>query len=83
MKTGSYVSNILPSAADANKYFYLPALGYYGSGQLNLVGSNGQYWSSSASPLGSNYAYYLRFHSGNVDVGRNRRYGVFKVGGFE
>ena len=34
-------SYTLPSAADANKYFYLPALGYYYSGQLYYVGNGG------------------------------------------
>ena len=53
------VSQTLPSAADAGKYFYLPALGYYLSGKLNYVGINGRYWSSSASPWTSNNAYHL------------------------
>ena len=35
------VSETLPSAADAGNYFYLPALGYYASGQLYGVGDNG------------------------------------------
>ena len=64
----------LPSAADANKYFYLPALGYYVSGQLYNVGFGGYYWSSSAGPWGSYGAYDLFFSSGNVSVdgyGRN------------
>ena len=40
--TNSSINNSgLPSAADANKYFYLPALGYYYSGQLNNVGFSG------------------------------------------
>ena len=58
----------LPSAADANKYFYLPALGYYYSGQLYVVGSYGYYWSSSAYPWLSDHAYYLYFDSGTVNV---------------
>ena len=58
----------LPSAAEANKYFYLPALGYYSSGQLNNVGL-GYYWSSSASPWYSSKAYSLFFVSGTVSVG--------------
>ena len=65
----------LPSAADANKYFYLPALGYYYFGQLYFVGIHGYYWSSSANPWNSNTAYYLLFISGGVYVdgnGRNR-----------
>ena len=58
----------LPSAADANKYFYLPALGYYRSGQLYNVGNIGYYWSSSALPWNSDRAYGLSFYSGNVSV---------------
>ena len=78
------VSQTLPSAADANKYFYLPALGYYLSGKLNYVGINGRYWSSSASPWTSNNAYHLNFGSSSVRVydalGRN---GGYSVGGFK
>ena len=72
--TNSSINSGLPSAADANKYFYLPALGYYNSGQLNYVGGNGYYWSSSANPWYSYDAYYLYFDSGSVSVtsyGRN------------
>ena len=78
------VSQTLPSAADANNYFYLPALGAYVSGQLVLVGSNGFYWSSSASPLDSNHAYRLFFDSGAVHVhnGGDRTNGL-RVGGLE
>ena len=78
------VSQTLPSAADAGKYFYLPALGYYFSGQLRNVGDHGFYWSSSAYPGSSNYAYNLYFYSGNVSVGSygRRDYG-HRVGGFE
>ncbi|WP_455128061.1 hypothetical protein [Prevotella veroralis] len=79
------VSSTLPSAADANKYFYLPALGYYpSSGQLVSVGSYGYYWSSSANPWDSNLgAYGLHFGSGNVTVHYYYRYRGFRVGGFE
>ena len=70
------VSQTLPSAADAGNYFYLPALGYYYSGQLYYVGSNGWYWSSSATPWGGSYAYDLSFNSGSVYVNdRSRNYG--------
>ena len=77
------VSQALPDAADANNYFYLPALGYYYSGQLKGVGNMGWYWSSSAYPLHSGNAYYLSFGSGNVGVDFNHRYAGFRVGGFE
>ena len=61
-------SSILLSAADAGNYFYLPALGYYDSGQLNNVGNLGGYWSSSANPLNSGHAYYLQLYSGGVGI---------------
>ena len=73
-------SYTLPDAADANNYFYLPALGYYRSGQLNDVGYNGDYWSSSANPWNSNGAYSLYFYSGLVYVGNYyRRYYGFRA----
>ena len=72
--TNSSINNSgLPSAADASNYFYLPALGYYNSGQLNNVRSVGYYWSSSAHPSGSSYAYRLNFISGFVNVNSNGR----------
>ena len=78
------VSQTLPSAADANKYFYLPALGYYLSGKLNYVGINGRYWSSSASPWTSNNAYHLNFGRSSVMVvGSLGRNGGYSVGGFK
>ena len=67
--TNSSINSGVPSAADAKKYFYLPALGYYVySGQLNNVGNFGYYWSSSAYPLFSYLAYFLSFTSGGVKV---------------
>ncbi len=57
------VSNTLPSVAEANKYFYLPAMGYYDSGRLKNVCSDGNYWSSSAFPGGSGAAFVLSFNS--------------------
>jgi len=75
-------SYILPSAADANNYFYLPALGYYNTSQLANVVAHGYYWSSSAGP-GGNYACSLDFGGGNVRVGSTIRYFGLRVGGFE
>ena len=66
-------SYTLPDAADANNYFYLPALGYYFSGQLYSVGNYGYYWSSSAYPWGSGLAYILYFSSGYVGVSNGYR----------
>ena len=70
----------LPSAADANNYFYLPALGYYAYGQLYSIGSEGGYWTSSANSSGT---YRLRFDSGSVNVNLLGRYPGFRVGAFE
>ncbi len=78
--TNSSINNSgLPSAADANKYFYLPALGYYDSGQLGSVGGGGYYWSSSATPWYSDSAYYLCFLSGYVLVGDYNRGNGFRA----
>ena len=61
-----------PSAADANKYFYLPFLGRYTSGKLSNVGNYGRYWSSSADPTHST-AFYLRIGNGFVGIGNDSR----------
>ena len=76
-------SQTLPSAADANKYFYLPALGYYISGQLYNVGYYGYYWSSCANPWSSNHAYNLNFSSGNVSVNHYTRSFGFRAEAFQ
>ena len=76
-------SQTLPSAADANKYFYLPALGSYNFGQLHDAGNAGWYWSSSASSWDSSTASYLNFNSYVVLVSNNPRFYGFRVGGFE
>ena len=75
-------SQTLPSAADANKYFYLPALGYYLSGKLLELGNEGYYWSSSAYPWGS-YAFSLYFRKDHVIVYGYERYYGYRIGGFE
>ena len=77
------VSQTLPSAADANNYFYLPALGSYYSGQLNGVGGSCYYWSSSATFWSSVGAYDLYFYSGGVGVNFYTRTFGYRVGGFE
>ena len=77
------VSQTLPSAADANKYFYQPALGYYLPGKLTNVGSDGYYWSSSTLPWSSNIAFYMNFNSGYIRVHYDYRSYGFRAGGFE
>ena len=79
----SSINSGLPSAADANNYFYLPALGYYISGQLYNVGYYGYYWSSCASPWSSNHAYNLNFSSGNVSVNHYTRSFGFRAEAFQ
>ena len=76
---GWSVSQTLPDAADAGNYFYLPALGYYSSGQLNNVGFVGFYWSSSAYPGTSYNAYDLNFSSGGVGVLNGARFNGFRA----
>ena len=55
------------SAADANKYFFLPTMGAYGDdGKLYYIGETGYYWSSSSwGPLN---AYCLRFIPSRIYV---------------
>nr|WP_314574027.1 hypothetical protein [uncultured Prevotella sp.] len=77
--SNSSIYSGLPSAADAGNYFYLPALGYYLSGQLKLVGDVGYYWSSSAYPWNSVRAYNLFFNSGSVNVDSNERKNGFRA----
>ncbi|MGP1493585.1 MAG: hypothetical protein ACTTJJ_09250 [Prevotella fusca] len=77
------VSQTLPSAADANNYFYLPALGWYNAGLLILVGYAGFYWSSSADLSYSNVAYSMTFDSGFVYVSNGSRTNGLRVDGFE
>ena len=74
----------LPSASDTNKYFYLPALGSYKSGQLGSVGSLGDYWSLSAFPSGSSpNAYELTFRRGSVGVEFDYRYSGYRAEAFQ
>ena len=82
-KSWTTVSQTLPSAADANKYFYLPALGYYYSSQLYSIGSIGYYWTSSAYPNFNLDACLLAFNSGIVDVSYVARVNGSRVGSFE
>jgi putative lipoprotein len=82
--SSSSINSGLPSAADAGKYFYLPALGSYYSGQLRYVGDHGYYWSSSAYSEDSYHAYGLNFNSGGVSVDNLfSRSNGYRVGGFE
>ena len=46
---------------------FLPAAGYRYDSVLYNAGTYGYYWSSTQHPSRANGAYYLDFHSGNVD----------------
>lgn len=66
---GWTVSSTLLSAAEANNYFYLPALGLYYQGMLQIGSSfGGNYWSSSAFPGSSRNAYALYFSSFDISL---------------
>ena len=71
-----------PSAADAGNYFYLPALGWYRSGELMNVGIEGCYWTSGAHPwlsYGVSLVFGTMFGSAYVSAGSsNFNYG-FRV----
>ena len=77
--SSSITTSGLPSAADAGNYFYLPAFGYYFSGQLLNIGNVGYYWSSSANPWDSNGAYGLWFGRGYVRMGNGSRFGGIRA----
>ena len=81
--TSSSINSGVPSAAAAGNYFYLPALGSYGSGRLNNIGNDGYYWSSSAHPWDSYGAYNLNFSSGSAYVSNSYLSDGFRVGGLE
>ena len=79
--TNSSIKNSgIPSAADANNYFYLPALGYYmPNGMTTEIASKGSYWSSSAYPRNNYIAYYLRFFISDTHVYSATRNNGFRV----
>ena len=77
------VSQTPPDAADANNYFYLPALGLYSSGQLDGVGYSGLYWASSATPWGSDSAYGMNFADGNISVSNGNRFVGMRAEAFQ
>ena len=67
-----------PADSEISKYFFLPALGYYNNrGIFYFLDSQGYYWSSSANPSNSSYAYCLVFYSGTV-----RLYSYNRIDGF-
>ena len=51
-----------------NRYFFVPALGYYSFGSFTNIGTKGSYWTSSAHPDDSNWAYCLTFSNSVVTL---------------
>ena len=66
-----------------SRSFFLPALGQYDNGRLTKIGQRGFYWSSSASPADSNWAYLLEFSKSEVIVNTTQSDGGFYVGTFQ
>ena len=67
---------VKPKNSEIDKYFFLPALGYYHNGEQSSLRARGLYWSSSAYPGDSSGAYGLSFYSSFVYLhSRNRSYG--------
>ena len=79
----SIIRSGVPSAADANNYFYLPVLGYCIDGTLYGIGSNGYYWSSTASPQSHIAAYLMWFSRNNIYVDNNMRFGGYRAEAFQ
>ena len=76
------INSGVPSVADANKYFYLPALGRYDGGQQYSVGDVGYYWSSSAKPWEGGsalFAYSLALSDTYISVSNSNRTGGFRA----
>ena len=59
-------------ATNGNSIF-LPAAGFRGSGELDLAGSNGFYWSSSLVAGSPYFAQFVGFYSGNHGTGYGTR----------
>ena len=59
-----YAKEGKPNNSEIDKYFYLPAAGFYNEGRLLDFGTKGYYWSSSFNP-NSSLAYSLVFERRN------------------
>lgn len=62
-----------PSASEIDKYFYLPASGFYTNFGLDALGWDSRYWTSSAAPNSINAAYFLTINSGQAQVAIDAR----------
>ena len=73
----------LPSAAVADNYFYLPAIGACVTGSLRGVGEDGSYWSSTASSRTSRETFALTFNKYAAQVYCHDRLYGFRVEAFQ
>ena len=83
MRLEYWINSVVPSSgkpkdSELSDYFFLPALGFYDSGSLTNFGSEGDYWSSTATFYGATAtAYGLHFESGTVNVfNLDRTFGI-------
>ena len=68
------------SPADANNYFFLPALGEYVGGWLKRIGEVSYFWSSNSYPASHERSYYLRlYHSGYINLDYDYRTAGFRA----
>ena len=78
------LSQTPPSASEINKYFFLPALGFYAGGVNNSLGVYGNYWSSSAVVLGGKeMAFNLEFTVSYIELYYQGRLRGKRVQAFE
>ena len=84
MRLEFWVTHVVPSSgkpkdSELSDYFFLPAMGFYDSGSLTNFGSEGDYWSSTATFFGGfdQTAYGLKFDSTIVNVfNLDRQFGI-------
>ena len=65
--TNNSLNPNIPSASEENQFFFLPLLGGYRNGTLDIIRWFGGYWSSSASQ-GKGYRLHLNGNSVGTDV---------------
>ena len=60
---------------DNDAHIFLPAAGFASKDEIEDIGNNGNYWTSSLSPSTSNSAHYIYFDSENIEAGEcEKRY---------
>lgn len=83
MRIDYWVKDVSPSSgkpkdSELSDYFFLPAMGFYDSGQFTNPGFEGDYWSSTAAVYGGDQtAYGLHFQSDKVNLfNLDRQFGI-------